>query len=263
MNKELKPPEYSRVGHLFEGRKQYTPVNAVIKGSFPGRVFVDNTAQPQTALVWAISRWAYIEGDFKNSPLINLIQRIIIPDSLKIKMNWFEIYASNSSEQMKKLEGCLEIFNYSWHFESVYVWDKSKYQNFRSSYSYPIGLTIEMIDIPLLPSHVYDAPFVSEDFRSSTAVGFRLKSGDRVVAQCRSNGFTNGNEFMIDVDTFDKRDRGKGYATAAGVALLDHCLECGLNPFWETTEDNIASQRLAEKLGFIKNETYPVYAIEF
>ena len=68
---------------------------------------------------------------------------------------------------------------------------------------------------------------------------------------------------MIDVDTFDKSDRDKGYATAAGVALLDHCLESGLNPLWETTEDNIASQRLAEKLGFIKNEKYPVYAIEF
>jgi RimJ/RimL family protein N-acetyltransferase len=68
---------------------------------------------------------------------------------------------------------------------------------------------------------------------------------------------------MIDVVTYQKDDRGKGLATAATVALLDYCLERKLVPLWETTEDNVASQRLAEKLGFIKHETYPVYAIEF
>jgi len=31
----------------------------------------------------------------------------------------------------------------------------------------------------------------------------------------------------------------------------------------ETTEGNIASRRLAQKLGFIEGEKYPVYAIEF
>jgi hypothetical protein len=266
MFKELKPPEYVKVACLFEAKKQYTPVYAVINGDFPGRVFVDNTAEPKIAIVWAISRWAYIEGDFENpifnSSLNDLIRRIIILDSLKMNMSWFELYASNSSKHKKELKRSLKTFNSTMHFESVYVWDKSKYESFRSCYSFPKGLTIEIINIPLLPSNAYDT-FIAKDFRSRTAVGFRLKLGDRVVAQCRSNGFTNGNEFMIDVDTFDKNDRGKGYATAAGVALLNYCIENNLKPLWETTEDNIASQRLANKFGFIKNETYPVFAIEF
>ena len=68
---------------------------------------------------------------------------------------------------------------------------------------------------------------------------------------------------MIDVITFDKLERGKGYAIAASVGLLDYCLGKALHPLWETTEDNTASRRLAEKLGFVEKETYPVYAIEF
>jgi len=94
-------------------------------------------------------------------------------------------------------------------------------------------------------------------------MGFKLLSDDKIVAQCRSNGFVNGNEFMIDVKTFDKNNRNKGLGIAASVALLDYCLEKNLNPLWETTEDNNSSNRLAEKLGFIKNQSYPVYAIEF
>lgn len=266
MFREYNSSEYFKIRYLFEGQKRYTPVHAVINGSFPGRVFVDNTAEPRTAIVWAISRWAYIEGELENpsfnSSLIDLIQRIIIPDSLKTRMNRFELYANNATRPLNKLEDCLEIFNCSKHFESVYVWNRTKYLSFRSSYSHPPGFVIEMAEIPLLPSYVYDVPFVSEDFRSRTAVGFRLRLEDRVVAQCGSNGFTNGKEFMVDVNTFDKSNRSKGYATAAGVGLLDHCLVSGLNPLWETTKDNIASQRLADKLGFINTETYPVFAIE-
>jgi RimJ/RimL family protein N-acetyltransferase len=68
---------------------------------------------------------------------------------------------------------------------------------------------------------------------------------------------------MIDVVTPDSKHRGKGYATAAAVGLLDHCLQEKLEPLWETTEDNLASQRLAGKLGFVEHQRYPVYAIEF
>ncbi len=50
---------------------------------------------------------------------------------------------------------------------------------------------------------------------------------------------------------------------AAAVALLDHCLARNLTPLRETTEDNIASRRLAEKLGFVEKESYPVYVIAF
>ncbi len=86
---------------------------------------------------------------------------------------------------------------------------------------------------------------------------------DKVIAQCRSNGFAVGDEFMIDIVTLDPNDRGRGFATAAAVGMLDYCFNKDLIPLWETTEDNAASRRLAEKLGFIEHETYPVHAIEF
>ena len=68
---------------------------------------------------------------------------------------------------------------------------------------------------------------------------------------------------MIDIETFQEKERCKGYATAVGKALIDYCLEKRYIPLWETTLDNIPSQKVAKKLGFVENESYPVYAIEF
>ncbi|MCL2322574.1 MAG: GNAT family N-acetyltransferase [Oscillospiraceae bacterium] len=46
--------------------------------------------------------------------------------------------------------------------------------------------------------------------------------------------------------------RGKGYATIACIKAEENILSSGKVPLWSTTIDNIASQRLAERIGFKK-----------
>jgi len=264
---ELEFEKFGIVKSLFEGHKQYLPVLAIIEGNFPGRVFVDDLSDPSTTLVWAVSRWAYIEGDPGNpefsQSIGKLLQGTIVPDSLRINQHWFELYARNSEDWIATVENWLEKFGSIKHYETVYRWDRDKYRRFRRGYIFPVGAATQRADIPILRSSLPPAPFIAKRFLARRSISYRVMVQDRVVSQCRSNGFSVGPEFMIDVETFGEDDRGKGYATAAGVALLDHCRETGLVPLWETTEHNTASQRLAEKLGFVTDETYPVYAIEF
>jgi hypothetical protein len=264
---ELEFLDFSKIGPLFGKHRQYIPVRAIIEGNFPGRVFVDRPTNPRLALVWALSRWAYIEGDpdtvgFQES-LIELLNETIIPDSTGIDQNWFELYVPNSSSWMIRVAAAMSQFGVAKHFESVYRWDRKKYERFRRAYSYPEGVKTVTVDIPILRDSVPPTPSIPKHFHFKSAVGCRVTVGDRGVAQCRSNGFAAGSEFMIDVETFDQNDRSKGYSSAAGVALLDHCRDNGLIPVWETTEHNLASQRLAEKLGFISDQSYPVFAVEF
>lgn len=264
---EMGVKDFGKVRHLFKGHKQYIPSLAVIENHFPGRVFVDSIKNPGIAIVWALGRWAYIEGNHRYHKLApslpDLISHTIIPDSLSMSVNWFELYAWNSQEWTERLDECLHVFNYNVHYESVYILDVSAYIRFRSRYSYPNDVVVELDDIPILPEHISDTRFISNKFRRCTAIGCKAKVNDRAVALCRSNGFALGDEFMIDVATFDRNLRGKGYATAAAAGLLDYCIERRLAPLWETTQDNVASRRLAQKLGFVEDETYPVYAIEF
>ncbi len=231
---ELPCGEFENVRNLFEDHKQYVPVIAVIEGNFPGRVFVDNTEAPSNAMVWAVSRWSYVEGKESNKDFFDflpeLFDKIIIPDSKKISMDWFEFYLSNSKIMTNNLENSLKDFKLFNHMESVYVWDKEKYKLFREKYIIPEKIQIEKVDCPIIPKSTCNVSFIMEKFSTMTSFGFDLFIENNKIARCCPNGFTTGNEFMIDVNTYGKEDRGKGYATAAGVALLDYCLENNLKP---------------------------------
>jgi hypothetical protein len=192
-----------------------------------------------------------------------LIREVIIPESIKMRTNWFELYARNDTAWIEELDTSLAPFGVNRHLESLYIWDASLYLGFKEQYNLPDNVEIESAEVPILPERLRDASLIPACFLSRGAIGCRAKVMGRDVALCRSNGFEAGNEFMIDVITFDVTERNKGYATAASVGLLDYCLENRLHPLWETTEDNTASRRLAQKLGFVEEETYPVFAIEF
>ena len=50
--------------------------------------------------------------------------------------------------------------------------------------------------------------------------------------------------------------------TLVSRAMIADALGHGLDPLWETTEDNTPSRRLAARLGYRERERYPVYAVE-
>jgi RimJ/RimL family protein N-acetyltransferase len=267
MINELEPSDFSKVAYLFRERKEYQPVFAIIDGEFPGRIFADQKENPSVALVWAISRWAYIDGNPSATSFIEafpaLIRNVIIPCSLQMKMNWFELYTSDSPKWAATIEKSLGEYKPSKHYETVFTFDKQRYLTSKRPFTLPEGSWIGKKEFPILPPVARDASFVEEKFKTKTSFGFALVKEGKNVSVCRSNGFVFGREFMIDVYTTDKNERGKGHATAVGSVLIDFCLENGYIPLWETTQYNIPSQKLAHRLGFVESESYPVYAIEF
>ena len=58
-------------------------------------------------------------------------------------------------------------------------------------------------------------------------------------------------ERYVDVGIVTREDaRGQGLATAAASLVCAAIQAAGLVPVWGTSEENLASQRVAEKLGF-------------
>ena len=268
MIEELNFSEFGKVKNIFVDNNQHLPVFSIINGNHPGRIFVDNKSNPETAIAWAIGRWAYIDGKGNNSDFNQSLQKFIsdtvIPDSKnKLKMDWFELYACGASKWEKIIDKAVKEFDSSKHFESVYIWDRKKYSDFRLNYKFPSNVSVEKTDVPLLTNKARASSLVSKEFKNKTTFGFKVMLRDEELVLCRSTGFEVGNIFMIDIITHDANHRRKGYATAASVAFLDYSLKNNLVPLWETTEDNIGSQRLAKRLGFVKDQKYPVYAIEF
>lgn len=264
---ELTALQFAKVGGLFDNQVHYVPVLAIIEGRYPGRVFVDDPEHPHLAVVWALGRWAYIQGDHGHgelqSALYHLISNCIIPDWRNMNVHWFELYAPNSADWLDTLDICLRAFGASRHFETTYTWDEDEFRQSRIGFSLPPDLTLAICELPILSEKIASAPGVAPHYRALTAVACEARVDGLPVSICKSNGFAAGGKFMIDVVTPDERLRGRGYATAAGEGLLDYCITRGLEPLWETTESNVSSQRLARRLGFVAAETYPVYAINF
>jgi RimJ/RimL family protein N-acetyltransferase len=174
-------------------------------------------------------------------------------------IGWFELYASGSPEWTATIESSLSALNIGMHRESVSILEEEAYRRLRKPPVAPHGWKLQLQDIPILSKAVRNSGVIPAQAAQGTSFGYRLMDGDRPVAVCKSIGFEAGNEFMVEVETFHKEDRGKGYATLVATALIDHALEHGLSPLWETTEDNVASRRLARRLGFVEAEVYPVY----
>jgi len=68
-------------------------------------------------------------------------------------------------------------------------------------------------------------------------------------------------EHYADIGVFTLKEwRGRGFATAAASIVAKRVQEVGQIPLWSTGEDNIASLRIAQKLGFteVSRSTYVI-----
>ncbi|MFP4974456.1 GNAT family N-acetyltransferase [Paenibacillus sp. CN-4] len=82
-----------------------------------------------------------------------------------------------------------------------------------------------------------------------------------VLAAAAFSAFAEDGRLEIGIETLPSC-RGRGYAYAVCAALIDYCLERGLEPVWSCREGNAGSYALARKLGFVPTITLPYYRLE-
>lgn len=267
MIQELETQYFQRIFPLIPDHPQYVPVLSVLDGNFPGRIFVDQREHPRTALVWAVSRWSYLVGSPTNEVffrhLPELVTETLIPAAKELHMDHFEMYLPADCQWTAIFEQTMTAVDLHKHEEMIFSLDAELFRRNRVDPILDEGVVISPVDTPILEPEVINISWIPAEARTRTTFGFMVTDGKSPLSLCRSNGFISGNRFMVDVETFDTAHRQRGYARSAGTALIDLCLEKKLHPFWETTEDNIGSQKLASRLGFVRREHYPVYGVYF
>lgn len=76
---------------------------------------------------------------------------------------------------------------------------------------------------------------------------------NQLVAIAHTSAISNK---FSDVGVYTAQDhRGKGYSTAAATLVIEKLQARNLIPVWSTGEDNLASQKVAQKIGFTKTST--------
>lgn len=101
--------------------------------------------------------------------------------------------------------------------------------------------------------------WADEEQFMAEGIGFSLLSEGQVGATAFSAFRTEG-QLEIGIETCENH-RGKGYALHVCSAMIDYCLENGLEPVWACRYENQGSYRLAQRLGFKPSVTLPYYRL--
>lgn len=260
---QLKYNEFISVVNFFSENKYQIPALAVLNGNFPGRVFVDNRDKPEIVIVWAISRWSYIackillpeHRDF----ISDVFNKEIIPIIKEVGEERFEFYADNNIKWDTVLNESLQEYQICKHYENTFVLNKERFETFASTLEVYKDIEVCEKAYPII-SKEYQKYVTCDEVEKKVFVMAIEKNG-KILSQCLNNGFVHGDNYFIDLDTFDNQERNKGYGTLISCSLISNQLKKGLLPLWETTVDNLPSQRVANKLGFEIVDEYPVYSI--
>jgi hypothetical protein len=103
-----------------------------------------------------------------------------------------------------------------------------------------------------------DPLLTSVDMPPGAVLAAALDSG-RVVATAHVTALSPR---YADVGVFTLESyRSRGLSTYAAWLVMRAVLARGLTPVWSTGEDNVASQRVAEKLGLSRDVTHHLYLI--
>ncbi|QUL52765.1 GNAT family N-acetyltransferase [Paenibacillus tritici] len=98
----------------------------------------------------------------------------------------------------------------------------------------------------------------AEHFRNSGMGYTLLWEGEK--ASSAFSAYRTADQLEIGIESAAGH-RGKGFAFSVCCALIDYCLEHGLEPVWGCRLENKGSYQLAQKLGFKPSLNIPYYRL--
>jgi len=170
------------------------------------------------------------------------------------------------------IEALKEAFPHSFPYPRAYLEiEELKYENWRDMI--PEGFTIYPIDLSLLQkSHLRNYAWIVEEIEENWLPfednlkeirGFYIeKNNKEIVSWCAIEYLTEDNEVEVGIATRQEY-RKLGLALGVGSATAEYCLSKYKSIGWHCSVNNIASIKLAEKIGFKAAKNYMKVACFF
>ena len=267
---ELEENEYERVSNLFKDFSCNLTVDAIIEGNRLGKIYVDNMANPKAAFAWAKSSEYALVGSHKIDDFSLSLQRLIAeritPEVIKNNIT-FSVLFYYPDIWNEKIDTVLRNFaarkSFRWRFT---------FRELKVSWKdrVPSGYHIERIDEKLFKaaslrnvdriSDLVVFKWGSIDGFLREGFGFYLVNKNNIVSWCIS-GNNCKNKCEITIGTHEKT-RNRGFATLVASAFVEYCISEDIAPSWHCGIENLSSIAVAEKVGFQKSLTYPVFTWE-
>ncbi|WNS44624.1 GNAT family N-acetyltransferase [Paenibacillus sp. MMS20-IR301] len=251
---------------------------AVLKGETSGEVYVDNLQQPRTFYVAHAYGMSLVFGDSGNADFNRSLCDYItnkagerhstewlqadpagdwtpLIDSIRSMHNSTLKQSANlpEAEDLRRIERNTRV-NFTFNREAYVL---AKEQWFRHDAEI-VRMTAELFsnqDGGVIARFFWRD---QEHFLTSGA-GFTLLHEGKNASTAFS-AYRTENQLEIGIESAAAH-RGRHYAFSVCAALIDYCLEHGLEPVWGCRQENEPSYRLAQKLGFRVSLTLPYYRL--
>lgn len=248
---ELSKKEYNKSSPLFENLKvDRLAILKVIKGDYPGRIYVDHKEKPRAALVFAGS--CYLGGDAKNADFNEQLKDLLTTEILPGQEGGPLFIFSTTDEWKDTVNELLKDYDVIRIKRYKFELDPEKFKEHEEwKGRIPEGYDVKKVDHTLvqhMPNYALEYWGTIDAFLSG-GFGFAVTKAHKLVSVCWTMLMGEGIAELA-VETAESHRR-QGFATLATCACIDHCLENGMRPEWDCFELP-ASMNLAQKLGFVK-----------
>ena len=257
---ELEQSEFHKALPLFDGCLQDPMMHAVIEGRSKGRAFLDDAADPRAALVCTGSECVYVAGGQGrggfNQQLRQLIMTEVIPAHRSVGQEFLSLFSFPES-YAEELE---ELFSDQLPLRtplSTFSFDRDLFQARHGTFEGPEGSSVALKKLGkeelASPENEYVASEVLayrgtiERFLRDGA-GYCALDGENLVSWCYVQAYGHGSQ-TLDIWTAPTHRR-QGLGTLVAAAVIEASLSDGYAPFWICDKANLASRKLAERLGF-------------
>lgn len=251
--------------------------DSVLRGDADGEVYADRTGEPGAFYVAHPYGMTLLYGQTEDAHFHGeLAKRLTNADGRRTKVEWLQ--ADPAGNWNKEIESVVEAHNRSlagagesgggqnraillntrinFRFQpEAYAEAKKRNQQNSGDVVRTTGEMFRQQPGAVVPRFFWrnEEQFLAE------GVGFSAVSNGKLAATAFS-AYQNEHQLEIGIETAEDF-RGQGYAFAVCSALIDFCLQEGLEPVWSCRLENNASYRLAQKLGFAPSLTLPYYGL--
>ena len=272
---ELAPGAYARALPLIDGvpfRYSALVLRAVAAGTCPGRIWVDDIDHPAVALMWDQGGYYFLVGDAHNndfsSALARLIAEEVAAQAVGCGFDAFKVDYS-SDDWAERVPAIFRAASLVERERVCLALDGPRLTDWAARI--PDGYELRRVDSALLaglnpPSRAALTGEIACCWRSTEdflgqGFGYCVVRGEELVAWSTAE-YVSGRDTGIGIETKEKY-RGRGFATAAAAAFVDHCRARGLRPYWDSWRSNAPSIGVASKVGFRELLRYTVYLGRF
>ena len=252
MLEELEERDFHKVKYLFSKRAFINCIRSHLERTpIPKQVFVNDTKNPQTAVIVVIPRLFFggrADNEEFNKELRTLLYEELVLKFKEKKFLEIDCYISNDVWE----EGVKSVLKDPSPYSRYYYEIKEvKLKNWRDLI--PEGYSIEPVDLTVIEKNYlknYDwlieeieenwIPF--EEGLKENRGFYLLREDEEIVSWCTTEYLTDDNNIEVGIATREEYQE-RGFASIVGSATAEYCLTKYKSIGWHCTTANVGSYK--------------------